>query len=353
MIQIKKKYLKIIAVFVGFMTIGILFGAWISAPAYEGEKSDHFDGTKFRNRTKISAKGAWDIVKWGLTRTQADWKAITKTASFEKPLERVEGKTLRVTFVNHSTFLIQTQGLNILTDPIWSDYTAPIQIAGPARQRPAGIRMEDLPPIDLILISHNHYDHLDINTLLDLTENHTPKIVTPLGISQFLENKDIPNSKDLDWWEMTQVTKDVEVVCVPAQHSSGRGLFDRDRTLWAGFVLKTPHGNLYFAGDTGYDAKIFQEIGEKYAPLRLAFLPIGAYLPRWFMHPVHISPKQAVQVYEDLGQPQSIAMHFGTFPLADDGQKTAPEDLRKALFEKQIPMDKFRIPKEGKALVFE
>jgi L-ascorbate metabolism protein UlaG (beta-lactamase superfamily) len=158
---------------------------------------------------------------------------------------------LRVTFINHATVLIQMDGLNILTDPIWSERASPVRWAGPRRHRAAGLRFEDLPPIDLVLISHNHYDHLDIETLVRLRAEHRPHFVTGLGNRAFLKAREILDVTELDWWEAANVSDELSVTCVPAKHFSGRGLSDADATLWCGYVVQGSEGNVYFAGDTG------------------------------------------------------------------------------------------------------
>jgi L-ascorbate metabolism protein UlaG (beta-lactamase superfamily) len=235
-----------------------------------------------------------------------------------------------VTFVNHATVLIQTEGLNILTDPVWSERASPVSWAGPKRHRSPGLRFEDLPPIDVVLISHNHYDHLDVKTLVRLNTEHRPHFMTGLGNRAFLEAHEISNILELDWWDAAKVSESLSVTCVPAKHFSGRGLRDRDATLWCGYVIEASAGNVYFAGDTGMGSH-FVEIKDRLGPIRLALLPIGAYLPIWFMHPVHISPSQAIEVHNILNPTISMAIHFGTFALGDDGEFEPVLKLREAL----------------------
>ncbi|HEY0722403.1 MAG TPA: MBL fold metallo-hydrolase, partial [Pyrinomonadaceae bacterium] len=235
----------------------------------------------------------------------------------------------RVTFVNHATVLIQTGGLNILTDPIWSERASPFTWAGPKRHRAPGIRLEDLPPIDVVLISHNHYDHLDMQTLAKLHAKYQPRLITGLGNSALLTAGGINQVVELDWWQVTKISDALSVTCVPAKHFSGRGLSDADGTLWCGYVMQTPAGNIYFAGDTGMGTH-FAEIKQRFQTFRLALLPIGAYLPRWFMHPVHISPSEAVELHRQLQPRVSMAIHFGTFALGDDGELEPVLQLREA-----------------------
>jgi L-ascorbate metabolism protein UlaG (beta-lactamase superfamily) len=328
-----------------------VIGFVISAPKYNGPVTDHFDGKKFINPTGIKAKGLPDVLKWAFNRKRGPWSAKGNFTYGPKPVERVrDGVT--ITFVNHSTFLIQTNGLNILTDPVWSERTSPFTFMGPKRNRPAGIKLEDLPPIDVILLSHNHYDHLDIATLKKIYSRHKPKIITPLGVKAFLQKLNIMGTGDLDWWQELKLNDDITIQATPAQHFSGRGTFDRDATLWCGYVIRRKDGNIYFAGDTGYNEKTFKEIGERCAPINIALIPIGAYKPEWFMSPIHCSPQEAVKIHLDVKSQQSIATHFGTFPLADDGGEEPINDLHEALKANGISSEEFIVLKEGEPKKF-
>ena len=192
------------------------------------------------------------------------------------------------------------------------------------------MKFEDLPPIDIVLISHNHYDHLDIQTLLKLQADHRPRFFIGLGNLAFLTAREINDAVELDWWEVVKISDDLSVTCVPAKHFSGRGLSDGNATLWCGFVIQTPTGNVYFAGDTGMGSH-FKEIKERFRRFRLVLLPIGAYLPSWFMHPVHLSPSEAIDVHYLLEPDVSMAIHFGTFALGDDGEIEPAFELHEAL----------------------
>jgi L-ascorbate metabolism protein UlaG (beta-lactamase superfamily) len=327
-----------------------------SAPRYQGPISDHFDGKRFLNESRVGHAKRWDIAKWLATRRPGPWKRVADAVPGPPPPARVAGASLRVTFVGHATVLVQTAGLNILTDPVWSERVSPVSFAGPRRVRPPGIRFEDLPPIDVVLISHNHYDHIDERTLRRLHATHRPRFVAPLGNAALLESFGLTNVVDLDWWESTGVHAGADagasanananananetIHCVPAQHFSGRGLRDRDASLWGGFVLTGPGGVVYFAGDTGAGSQ-FARVREKFGSPRLALLPIGAYLPQWFMKSAHISPAEAVDAHRTLEATQSVAIHFGTFPLADDGRDEAPRDLQIALKQSGVATDEF------------
>lgn len=291
-----------------------------SAPGYKGPVSAHFNGSKFLNGEGYDEQGFRQLLKWATNRAPGEWTEL-KEEDFEygkKPASRISDSTHVITYINHSTFLIQLDNLNIITDPVYSERVSPFSFAGPKRMRPPGIRFEDLPEIDIVLISHNHYDHLDINTIKKIRDAFDPLFITPLGVDLYLKKNGVSNTASLDWWEEAQVSESTDIAAVQAQHFSSRGPFDRDKTLWAGFVIKSQQGNIYFAGDTGYNT-FFKEIGERYAPIKTALIPIGAYIPRWFMSPVHVDPVQGIQIHKDVKAEFSIGMHFGTFPLADDG----------------------------------
>ena len=301
-----------------------------SAPGYTGPRSDHFDGEVFHNQETREHEGFVSVIKWQLSREPGPWREWTDAPPGPRPPERVGRGDLRVTFINHATTLIQMDGLNILTDPVWSNVVGPAFELGPRRVRPPGIRYEDLPPIDVVLVSHNHYDHMDVPTLRRLAVDHKPRFFAGLGSRALLYGEGVDGASDLDWWQVSDLAPEVRLTGVPATHFSNRGLCDRDNTLWMGFVVSGPAGIVYFAGDTGY-GKHFQQIRERFGKIRLAVLPIGAYLPRWFMSTVHIDPAEAVEAHRTLGAATSLGMHFGTFRLADEGQDDPPADLAKAL----------------------
>jgi L-ascorbate metabolism protein UlaG (beta-lactamase superfamily) len=300
---------------------------------YLGPASDHFDGEHFFNPGRSGPRSTRSVFKWLLTRKPGPWRKWTDAPPGPPPPQRVsDGRTL-ATFVGHSTLLIQMAGMNILTDPIWSHRASPLSWIGPPRHRPPGLRFEDLPPIDLVLQSHDHYDHYDIQTLRRVAKKWRPKFVAPLGVGARLESHGIAdrsNATELDWWQAAAITREIKVTAVPARHFSGRGLRDRNRTLWCGYVVEGPAGAFYFAGDTAYGAH-FKEIRKQFPVIRLAFIPIGAIRPEWLMGPVHISPADAVRAHLDLGAATSIGIHFGTFRLADDGEDEPVMELQRAL----------------------
>jgi len=274
----------------------------------------------FRNQTPTGSGRFRDFVKWMRTREPGPWRKWTEIPPSADPPHRVGSGAMRVTFVNHSTVLVQMDGLNVLTDPIWSKRASPVSFAGPKRVHSPGLTWEQLPPIDVALVSHNHYDHLDVATLDRLASEHRPRIFVPLANRAMLVRRGARNVHELDWWESAGVREGIRVTAVPAQHFSGRGFFDRNRALWSGFVVSGPAGAMYFAGDTGFGPH-FREIRERLGPPRLALLPIGAYRPEWFMSPVHMSPDEALDAHDVLGAEVSAGIHFGTFRLADDGEQ--------------------------------
>tara|TARA_Y100001972_G_C7664315_1_gene335513 strand:- start:129 stop:1163 length:1035 start_codon:yes stop_codon:yes gene_type:complete len=331
-----------------FILAIIFVGQAISTQPYRGPVSDHFDGSKFINPGNVSAKGFPDLIKFLVGRDQGPWTKNYETFVGKKPKAPEKGQ-VKITFVNHSTFLIQWEKYNILTDPVWSDRCSPFNFVGPQRMRPPGLRFEDLPQIDLVLLSHNHYDHLDISTVIRLEKAFQPTFVVPLGVSDYLKKNDIENTVELDWWEKTN-QKPV-ITAVPAQHFSGRGFYDRDKSLWCGYVIEFQNKKIYFAGDSGYGS-FFKDIGKKFGPMDISMIPIGAYLPAWFMSPIHVSPQESIKIHKDVKSKQSIAMHFGTFPLADDGMGRAEKDLMATLKKTRTSQENFLIPDEGKPIIF-
>lgn len=309
-------------------------------------RSDHFDGERFFNPSGNNPKGFRDLLKWQFSRADAPWpKWVENTAKPALPAT-LGPRECAVTFVGHATFLIQLPGLNILTDPIWSDRCSPVSWAGPKRVRAPGIDFAVLPGIDLVLLSHNHYDHLDLPTLKRLHAAYRPLIITTLGNKPFLADEGIDHVVELDWWQAHEPKPGVKVTVTPAQHFAARGFGDRFKTLWGGFALETPHGKLWFAGDSGY-FNGFKAIGEKFGSFDLAFIPIGAYEPRWFMEPVHCTPAEAMLIHREVRARRSYAMHFGCFPLADDSYERPVNDFHAAHAAAGLEADEFSLPEVG------
>lgn len=344
-------FLKIVLWIISLLLIAaitIASAGWMaSKPGYEGPTSDHFNGKTFENSGNVPDKTFFDVMEWYLQRDQGEWVTIPQeeVTFAEKPADNVTNGMV-ITYINHSTFLIQTAGVNILTDPVWSDRVSPLSFFGPKRFRPAGVKFEDLPKIDLVLISHNHYDHLDLETIEKLEERFQPQFITPLGVSQLLEQSLIRYTYDLDWWEEKVFDSDITIHSVEAQHFSARGLFDRNKTLWSGYVIDTPAGDVYFAGDTGY-GEFFKKIRSKHSSIKVGLIPIGAYKPQWFMQPMHTNPEEAIQVHKDVGAQISFGMHFGTFPLADDGMNDPENDFIRAIQKPENIGVNFKLLEEG------
>lgn len=263
-------------------------------------------------------------------------------------LNHADPGTIQITWLGHATFLIQVAGLNILTDPMFSDRASPVNFAGPRRLAPSPLRQEDLPPIQATVISHNHYDHLDRVSVKKL--GNQVKFFVPLGLSKWFREAGLDRVTELDWWQSTEF-ESIRFHCVPAQHFSIRTPFDANKVLWAGWVLSTPVGNIFFAGDTGYSSD-FQEIGRTFGPMRLSLIPIGGYMPRWFMKPMHLDPREAVLVHQDVRSHQSIGMHWGTFKLTEEALAEPPLFLQKALSEKNLSPDKFIALNIGETRIF-
>ncbi|MBI2891668.1 MAG: MBL fold metallo-hydrolase [Nitrospirae bacterium] len=308
--------------------------------------SDHFDGRRFFNPEGGRVGGdVASVIKWGLTREAPEWDRVAVHPV--RPPRSVDGDSIVVTWIGHATLLIQWAGRNILTDPIWSDRASPLSWVGPKRYADPAIAFEDLPLIHAVVISHNHYDHLDEATILRLEAAHRPIFFVPVGQRRWFEDREVEQVVELDWWQSNPLAP-LTVHCVPVKHFSGRSPFDRDRTLWCGWVMEGPGGNVFFAGDTGYTSS-FAEIGRRFGPIRLAALPIGAYEPRWFMAPVHMNPAEAVQAHLDLGAITSMGIHFNTFRLTDEPQDEPPRAAREELLKKNVDLGSFWTPQHGES----
>jgi L-ascorbate metabolism protein UlaG (beta-lactamase superfamily) len=287
-------------------------------PYYDGPVTDHFDGLRFSNPGEPETdRTLGDIVRWKRAATNNPWPTSVAVQPIV-PDARVQG--LRVTMIGHATLLIQMAGLNILTDPVWSDRASPFVFAGPRRVTGPGIRLEDLPPIDAVLLSHNHYDHMDTATLKALHRRHAPLIVTPLG-NDTIVRRHVREAWIVagDWWEQFDLGLGAEAHIVPANHWSSRGVNDRRMALWGGFMVRAEGRLVYFAGDTGYGTgNIFRAIRTRFGPVDLALLPIGAYDPRWFMAAQHTDPEDAIRIMRDLDARAAVGIHWGTFKLTDE-----------------------------------
>ena len=285
----------------------------------------HFDGKRFYNPDAPQAAGYLEVLQWKLTSRPEPSPSFISDVEQSLPPRRVEGNGLRATLVNHSTVLLQQRGSNILTDPIWSERASPLSSIGPRRRRKPGVSWEDLPCIDVVLISHNHYDHLDLPTLRRLAARGDSTFVVPARGALLLRAENIGPVHEVDWGESLSLSG-LTIHCVPALHFSSRGIYDRNMTLWCGYVIECRERLVYFAGDTAFGHH-FAQIRETYGSPHLALLPIGAYEPRWFMSPVHMAPEEAVRAHEILEAKTSIAIHHGTFQLSDEGIDTPKRRL--------------------------
>jgi L-ascorbate metabolism protein UlaG (beta-lactamase superfamily) len=289
--------------------------------------SDHFDGRCFFNPHAPYGKSLRDVRRWRRTRNRLPWPEHIEDAALPPP-HRAESDRIAVTFIGHSTLLLQIGGICVLTDPIWSDRCSPVSFAGPRRVRRPGQNLDALPGVDLLLVTHNHYDHMDLPTLRKVQTRWQPATATGLGNARHLAKAGIRSAVELDWWQNTVLAGAI-VTYVPAQHFSSRGLHDRNRSLWGGFVIQAHGATVYFAGDSGY-CPYFAEIGRRFPRIDLALLPIGAYEPRWFMRQHHVNPEEAVRAHLDLQPSRSIGMHFGTFQLTDEAVDAPVHALRQA-----------------------
>jgi len=288
--------------------------------------SDHFDGRRFFNPAGPALMGFSALPRWWWQRLRGQGERWPAVAPAPQPVAlpaTVESGQVAVTFLGHATFLLQFPGFTVLTDPVFARRAGPFGRLGPVRVRPPALTLEQLPPIDFVLLSHNHYDHLDLESLRWLARERRPQIVTCLGNRDWLARRGVGPAVDLDWWQPHLAHPELSIVCTPAQHWSSRYPWDRCLTLWGGFMLKTPAGSLFFCGDSGWGGH-FTDIRVRLGPAGVALLPIGAYEPRWFMEPVHMNPDEAVRAHLALGARRSLGMHFGTFQLTDEGL-LAPE----------------------------
>jgi N-acyl-phosphatidylethanolamine-hydrolysing phospholipase D len=302
-------------------------------PAVASETTGHRDGGRFRNPWPDASPPTFhDVIAWRRTRSTAPrpHPALPDRVEPHVHHPRATPTTLAATWVGHSTVLLRLGALNVLTDPMWSDRASPVQWAGPRRLTNPGMALDALPPIDVVLLSHNHYDHLDARTVRALARRHpSARWFVPRGVARYVKQWGGRTIAELDWWE-TAESDGIRAACTPAQHASGRTPFDRMRTLWCGWTLRTSTHAIFFAGDTAYHPE-FGEIARRHGPFDLCVLPIGAYEPRWFMRPVHVNPEEAVRAYADLAgahpghaPPAALAVHWGTFALADEPMDEPP-----------------------------
>jgi L-ascorbate metabolism protein UlaG (beta-lactamase superfamily) len=344
--------------FAGFAVLGAvgLGGLGLrhaSARYYDGPLSDHFDGTRFFDTHGVPPKSLAELARW-LTdrdRKRAEWPSWAPSPFTDRPPRRVDGAAWRVSYVGHASFLLQAAGLNILIDPVWSERASPFTFAGPKRVNDPGIAFDALPPIDVVLVSHNHYDHLDVTTLAALVTPHRPRVITPLGNDTIMRAHDASIMAEArDWYERIVLGPGVAVTLVPSRHWSARGPLDRNKALWAAFVIETPAGRIFHVADSGYgDGFHFKDARERFGPFRLAVLPVGAYEPRWFMRDQHMNPEEAVMAFRDCGAELALGHHYGTFQLTDEAIDAPVEALKAARAAAGVAAETFRLLKPGEA----
>jgi N-acyl-phosphatidylethanolamine-hydrolysing phospholipase D len=311
-------------------------------------------GNRFANLHPHAAHGLLDVLRWqlGLGPEEKNRLATGQLPRYAPQFSTPEiasappPEIVRLTWIGHSTFLVQHRGRNILTDPIFGD-CQPLPMPRLRRAALPGIAFDALPEIHDVLISHNHYDHLDEPTVRRL--GNQPGYWLPRGLAPWFQRRGIKNCRELDWWQSASLSQDLEIHCVPAQHFSARSPFDRNRTLWCGWILRSATRTVYFAGDTGY-CPVFREIGARFGGVDLALLPIGSYCPRWLMQPMHADPFDAVQIHLDLRSRQSVAAHWGPFPMTDEPLSEPPALLRQALTARGVPPEQFRVLRFGETI---
>jgi L-ascorbate metabolism protein UlaG (beta-lactamase superfamily) len=320
---------------------------------YQGPVTDHFDGHRFFVPGHMPGhntdKSRGDMVKW-TKETKAKWPKAYPSPHKPEIVQRVDG--IRSTFIGHASYLLQVAGRNFLIDPVFATRASPFQFAGPKRVNQPGIALNHLPPIDAVLVTHNHYDHLDKASLWVLEQKHAPQFVAPLGVdANIAKGKRAPKRMHTLDWGQSYKFDDFTIHAVPTYHWSARWLNDRRMTLWCSFVIETPRGTIYHIGDTGYGAGEFSKrVRRDFGPIALAHIPIGAYEPRWFMKDHHVNPEEAVQIFQDCGAQNAIGHHWGTFQLTNEAIDQPEKDLAVALAAAEISAEKFIAFRPGQVL---
>lgn len=309
--------------------------------------SDHFDGTVYYNPWSGPVQKSFlDFLKWRLTAAPGDWPTeLVANRAQPQLVSAGQAASIHVTYIGHATTYIQNGQINILTDPHFSERASPLGFIGPKRARKPGVELAQLPGVDFVIISHNHYDHLDLPTLLALEERFHPHFIVPIGNASLLRSEGLQRVTELDWWESLG-----NIQLVPAQHWSARSIWDHNLALWGGYVVNLDGFKIFFAGDTGYGPH-FRMIRERCGVMDLSLLPIGAYEPRWFMSYQHMNPAEAVQAHFDLDSKRSLGIHFETFQLTDESFYTPRRELADALDKAKVSHDVFRAPEPGETLI--
>jgi L-ascorbate metabolism protein UlaG (beta-lactamase superfamily) len=311
--------------------------------------SDHCDGTRFSNPHAVAGRGLGDVLKWQRSRQQVAWPDHVPLVPHDPPPGSVSHGQVAATFIGHATFVLRTADAVFLTDPVFTSHAGPFGRFGPRRVREPAIPLDRIPKPAVVLVSHNHYDHLQPSSLRGLRDRSDPLFVAPLGVGAFLRSRGLIKVVELDWWESHDAGGSL-ITAVPAQHFSARTPFDRNLTLWCGFVVRSAGATIYFTGDSGYSPQ-FAEIGRRHPGIDLALIPVGAYEPRWFMQPMHVNPREAVQIHRDVAPRVSIGMHYGTFRLTDEGIDDPRRALEAARAELHVSEAAFRLLDFGESVV--
>ncbi len=318
-----------------------------SMPHYKADKPHHTP-RGFRNNYPHERRDWGDVASWLIKDYRPDpRKYVFPMASNDPPWLKANTSDPTLTWIGHATFLLQINGSNILTDPHLTERASPLPFGPPARWVKPGLDFEDLPHIDAVVISHNHYDHLDLATVKKLAKQPggAPQYLVPLGIQQWLADQGINRAEELDWWDQTSAVG-LKFHFVPAQHFSSRNGADRNKTLWGGWIIEAPNFRFYFAGDTGY-SRDFADIGARFDSIDLAAIPIGAYDPRSVMGFMHVNPEEAVRIHQDVGARRSVGMHWGTFRLTVEPMDEPPQRLAKAAAQAGLEKDEFFVMQHG------
>ncbi len=316
---------------------------------YNGPVSDHFDGVRFFTPKGVGPKGVRALLKWQFRTEKAKWPAAFASPHADTPPPSVDGDGVRISFIGHASYLIQARGHAVLIDPVYSQNAGPLGWLGPRRVNAPGIAFEALPKINTVIVTHNHYDHMDMATLRALHRRDRPRFVTPLGNDTLLQRGlgDIAVTA-VDWHDHVTAADGIALHAVPTQHWSARGLGDRCHALWASFVLTLGNTTIYAVGDSGFgDGGIFRDVARRFPKIDLALLPIGAYEPRWFMRDQHMNPDDAVQALQLCGAARALGHHWGTFQLTNEPIEAPRIHLNEALARHGVAADRFAAAQPG------
>ena len=322
---------------------------------YFNQKKFHHTRTGFTNpylSQNEQRKSFYEVLKMmSLKRPKPQYQPVAQL-NVDEIHNNLDKNISFITWIGHSTMLLNIRGKTILTDPIFSDRCSPVQFAGPKRYTPPSININSLPKIDIIVISHNHYDHLDLNTVKLLGKNTSTIWYVPLGLKSWFEKLNVKNVIELDWFDEIK-TNNVEIICLPSQHWTKRSLFKSFDTLWSSWLIKVEKYKFWFAGDTGYNNIQFRQIGELYGPIDLAAIPIGAYEPRWFMKNFHVNPRESILIHKDIKSIKSFGMHFGTFVLTTEPILNPVQKIKEHILNDNNFSGNFILPKHGKIYILD